>query len=224
MIGYDFIQITTARMTHLVSQLVTSLKVPLSFFLKMDEQNSEKNEKIKSSRSISSNDLFTTIYDITRVIFRHLPIYSVDSCSLVCRSWAHTARLTKAHRHTIHALTYPPNSSSSTTKCPYLLSDFDAFISSYVKNSLWSIPSLAFIVTTNSLKRNGFHLSSSSPPPTKDSRRFRSQTTVRRMRRFDILQALTPYLNKSCKILLASSDGIIVSNDENQSREIESGK
>jgi len=190
----------------------------------MDEQNVEKDEKIESSSSISSNDLLTTIYDITQAIFRHLPIRSIDSCSLVCQSWAHIARLTKLHRHTIHPLIYPSNPLSPTTNCSTLLSDFDTFISSYINNNLWSIPYLAFVVVTNSLNNKGFYSSPSSPPPTKDSRRLRSQTTTRRTKRLNISQALIRHLNKSCQILMIASDGIIASNDENQSYEIESGK
>jgi len=189
----------------------------------MDEQNLENDEKIESSSSISSNDLLTTIFDITRAIFRHLPIRSVDSSSLVCQSWAHIARLTKAHRHTIHTLTYPSNPLSPTTNCSTLLSDFDIFISSYINNNLWSIPYLAFVVVTNNLDNKGFYSSPSSPPPTKNSKRLRSQTTARRTERLNISQALIRHLNKSCQVLMVASDGIIASNDENQSNEIESG-
>jgi hypothetical protein len=73
----------------------------------MDEQTVEKNETIESSSSISSNDLLTTIYDIIRSIFCHLPIRSTDSCSLVCQSWSYITRLIKKHRHSIYTLTYP---------------------------------------------------------------------------------------------------------------------
>ncbi|CAF0929090.1 unnamed protein product [Rotaria sordida] len=187
----------------------------------MDKQNVEKDEKIESSTSISSNDLFTTIYDISRAIFRHLPIRSVDSCSLVCQSWAHIARFTKTHRHTIHTLTYPSNLSSSTTKCSYDVSDFDTIISSYINDNLWSLPSLALVVATNGLDRKGFISSSSSPPPTKNSKRSRSQTRARQAELSNIPQALIRHLNKSCKILQVASNGIVVSNDENQSYEIE---
>ncbi|CAF2464080.1 unnamed protein product [Rotaria sp. Silwood2] len=188
----------------------------------MDKQNVEKKEKIESSTLISSNDLFTTIYDINRAIFRHLPIRSVDSYSLVCQSWAHMARLTEAHRHTIHTLTYPSNLSSSTTKYSYYLSDFDTMISSYINDNLWSLPSLALVVATNGLDRKGFIPSLSSPPPTKNSKRSRSQTTPRQAKLLNIPQALIRHLNKSCKILQVASDGIVLSNDENQSYEIES--
>jgi hypothetical protein len=182
----------------------------------MDKQNVEKDEKIESSSSISSNDLFTTIYDITRAIFRHLPIRSIDSCSLVCQSWADMARSIKAHRHTIHALTYSPNSS-------YLLSDFDTFISSYINNNLWSIPSFAFVVATNNLEKKGFHSLPTSPPPRKNPRRSHSQTTATQTERFDISQALIHHLNKSCKVLMISSSGIVASNDDNQTNEFETG-
>ena len=84
----------------------------------MDESNVDKNEndQTASLSSIASNELLTTIYDITCTIFRHLPMRSIDSCSMVCQSWAQQARLTKIHRHTIHALTYPSNPFCSTDK------------------------------------------------------------------------------------------------------------
>jgi hypothetical protein len=184
----------------------------------MDEQNVKDDETTESS--ISTNDLFTSIYEITRAVFRHLPIRSVDSCSSVCQSWAHVARLTKEHRHTIHTLTYPPNPLSSGTICSNLLHDFDTFISSHINNHLWSIPQLAFIVATNSLEKKGFSSSPSSPSPTRNPKRFCSQRTER----FEISQAFIRHLNKSCQVLMVASDGIIASNDENQSNEIESGK
>lgn len=189
----------------------------------MAEQNIEKDQNIESSSSISSNDLLTTIYDITHSIFRHLPIRSVDSCSLVCQSWSHIAHLTKINRHTIHTLTYPLNSLSSTINSSYNISDFDTFISSYINNNLWSIPNLAFIVATKNFEKKGFYSISNSSPPTKNSRRCRSQTTIQQTERFDISQALIRHLNKSCQILTIISSGIISSNDDNQSNEIESG-
>jgi hypothetical protein len=131
------------------------------------------------------------------------------------------ARLTKAHRHTIHALTY---SSSPGTNCSYILSDFDTFISSYINNNLWSIPSLAFVVATNKLERKGFHSLPSSPRPTKHPRRSHSQTTATSTERFDISQALIRHLNKSCQVFMVSSPGIIASNDTNQSQEYEISK
>ncbi|CAF3416528.1 unnamed protein product [Rotaria sp. Silwood1] len=187
----------------------------------MDKQNEEKDGKIESLTSISSKDLLTTIYDINRAIFRHLPIRSVDSSSLVCQSWAHIARLTKAHRHTIHTLTYPSNLSSSRTTCSYYVSDFNTVISSYINDNLWSLPSLALVVVTNVLDRKGFISPSNSPPPTKTSKRSRSQTTATQTE-LNIPQALIRHFNKSCKILQVASNGIVVSNDENQSYEIES--
>jgi hypothetical protein len=43
---------------------------------------------------IIKRDFLTIIYDITRAIFCHLSIHSIDPCySLVCQSWAHIARL-----------------------------------------------------------------------------------------------------------------------------------
>ncbi|CAF3425956.1 unnamed protein product [Rotaria sp. Silwood1] len=188
----------------------------------MDKQNEDKDAKIESLTSISSNDLLTTIYDINRAIFRHLPIRSVDSSSLVCQSWAHIARLTKAHRHTIHTLTYPSNLSSSRTTCSYYVSDFNTVISSYINDNLWSLPSLALVVVTNVLDRKAFIAPSNSPPPTKTSRRSRSQTTATQTELLNIPQALIRHFNKSCKILQVASNGIVVSNDENQSYEIES--
>jgi hypothetical protein len=183
-------------------------------------------EKDESSSSILPNDLLTTIYDVTRTIFHHLPIRSIDSCSLVCQSWANVARLIKAHRHTIHALTYPTNPLSSTTDFSYLLSDFDSFISSYMYNHLWSIPYFAFVVVTDKLEKKGFssHSQSNSPPPTKYPRRSKSQTTANRTERCDISQALIHHLNKSCQVLTIVSDGIVATNDEKQSNEIESSK
>ncbi|CAF1350418.1 unnamed protein product [Rotaria magnacalcarata] len=189
----------------------------------MDEQNLEQDKKVESSMSISSNDLLTTIYDISRAIFRHLPIRSVDSCSLVCQSWTPIARLTKEHRHTIHTLSYPSDFSTLTSQNSYDLSDFDSYISSYISNKLWSLPSLALVVTTNSLDRKGFISLSSSPPPVKHSKRTRSQATARETEILNISQALIRHLNKSCKIFQTVSSGVVVTSDENQSYEIEIG-
>ncbi|CAF4634325.1 unnamed protein product [Rotaria socialis] len=171
--------------------------------------------------SISSNDLIPTIYDVSRAIFRHLPIRSVDSCSLVCQSWTPIARLTKEHRHTIHTLSYPSDLSTSTSQNSYDLSDFDTYISSYISNNLWSLPSLALVVTTKSLDRKCFISLSSSPPTTKHSKRTRSQTTARQTKMLNISQALIRHLNRSCKILQTVSTGVVVTSDENQSYEIE---
>lgn len=192
-----------------------------SYSVKMTEQNKEENEHLSSS--MSSNDLLTTIYDITRAIFRHLPIRSVDSCSLVCQSWAHLAHLTKTNRHTVHTLTYPSISSSSTTDYSLLLSDFDSFISPFMNNDLWSIPCLAFVVVTKDFEAKGFCSLSSSQPPTKVLKRSCSQSTSKRTEHVDISDALLGHLNKSCQLVTISSYGIIASNNENQSNEIESG-
>jgi len=201
-----------------------SLTDPSLSYVKMAEQKVEEDEKIESSSSLSSNDLLTTIYDVNQAIFRHLPIHSIDSCSLVCQSWADIARSIKAHRHTIHALTYPSDPLSPTTEFSYLLSDFNTYISSYIQNHLWSIPYFAFVVATNNLEKKGFHSLSSSPSPTKYPKRSHSQTTASRTERYDISQALIHHLNKSCQVLTVVSNGIVTSNDENQSNEIESGK
>ena len=192
----------------------------------MDGRVSDEDDKVESSPSILPNDVLTSIYGITRAIFRHLPIHSVDSCSLVCQSWAHISRLTKSQRRTIYALTYPSNPLSPTTTCSNLLHDFDQFISAHIHNNLWSIPTLAFVVSTNILASKGFYSTPNSPPPTKHPRRLCSETgaITRRTERFDISQALIRHLNKSCKILMIAADGIIASTDDNQSNEIESGK
>ncbi|UJR23185.1 hypothetical protein I4U23_026204 [Adineta vaga] len=184
--------------------------------VKMAEQDQEL---------ISSNDILTTIYDVNRAIFRHLSIYSIDSCSLVCQSWAHLARLIKAQRHTIHALSYPRNPLSSAIEFPYLRSDFDTYLSSFIHDHLWSIPYLAFVVVTNNLEKKGFQSLSSTtdtPSPAKYPKRFRSETsTSNRTERCDILKPLTDHLNKSCQILVIVSDAIVASNEENQTNEIE---
>ncbi|CAF1282627.1 unnamed protein product [Adineta ricciae] len=179
----------------------------------------------KIEESISSSDVLTTIYDVNRAIFRHLPIYSIDSCSLVCQAWAQLARLVKTQRHTVHALTYPPNPLSSTIEFPYLRSDFDRFLSSVIQNNLWSIPYLAFIVVTNNLEKKGFQSltsatgdASSSP---KHPKRFRSQSASNRTQRCDILQSCLHHLNKSCQVLMVVSDAIVASNEDNQTNEIE---
>ena len=192
----------------------------------MDEVKIDDNDKIESCISLSSSDLLTTIYDITRAIFRHLPIRSADSCSLVCQSWAHVSRLTKSYRRTIHALTYPSSPLSSTTTCSNLLQDFDDFISLYINNRLWSIPAFALVVSTNILASKGFYSSSHSPPKTISSRRVHSESGALTCitERFDISQALLRHLNRSCKVLTIAADGIIASTDNNQSNEIESGK
>ena len=174
--------------------------------------------KVESSPSASSDGLFTTFYDITRAIFRHLPIRSVETCSLVCQSWAHMARLTKQSRRTIHALTYPTDNTS-----PLLLQDFDAWISSYIHDKLWSIPSLALIVVTNTLDEQGF-LSSPGSPPRKSCRRSCTTTAVARSRRLDSAEALMRHVNTSCPVLMVASEGIVTSDDGIQSNEIESGK
>jgi hypothetical protein len=193
----------------------------------MDERVTDEDDKVEPSSSILPSDILTSIYDITRAIFRHLPIHSVDSYSLVCQSWAHMSRVTKSQRHTIHALTYPSNPSLPTTICSNLLHDFDQFISAHIHNNLWSIPTLAFVVSTNILASKGFYSSPNSPLTTKHLRTtLRSETAsvTRRTERFDIPQALTRHLNKSCKILMIAADGIIASSDDNQSNEIESSK
>lgn len=191
----------------------------------MDEHAANEETKAESDVSILPHDLLTTIYEITRAIFRHLPIRSVDSCSLVCQAWANESRLTKSHRHTIHALTYPSNPLSSATTCSNLLHDFDQFISLYINNQLWSIPSLALVVCTNILASKGFYSSGNSPPPIRNTRRAHSETgNLKRItERFDISQALIRHLNKSCKVLTIAADGIIASTENNQSNEIESG-
>lgn len=187
----------------------------------MDEDSKEDNDKVESSIIIEPSDILTSIYDITRLIFRHLPIRSVDSLSLVCQSWLHLARLTKLHRHTIHALTYPSNPLLSSTTCSNLLYDFDQYISSYLNKQLWSIPTLALVVSTNILANKGFYSSANSPQSSKQSDKG---NLTRITERFDISQALLRHLNKSCKILTIAADGIIASTDNNQSNEIESGR
>jgi hypothetical protein len=188
----------------------------------MDERvTEEEDDKVESSLSLFPPDFLTSIYDITRAIFRHLPVRSVDSCSLVCQSWSQISRLTKSRRHTIHTLTYPSNPLSSTTTCSNLLYDFDQFILSYLNNHLWSIPTFALVVSTNILASKGFYSSPNSPPPTKHSEKG---NLTRITERFDISQALIRHLNKSCKVLTIAADGIIASTDNNQSNEIESGK
>jgi len=186
----------------------------------MDEQTAEENDKVESSILLFPDDFLTSIYDIARAIFRHLPIRSVDSCSLVCQSWLHLSRLTKSHRHTIHTLTYPSNPLLSSTTCSNLLYDFDQYISSYINNQIWSIPTLALVVSTNILANKGFYSSANSPPTIKHSDKG---NLTRITERFDVSQALLRHLNKSCKVLMIAADGIIASTDNNQSNEIESG-
>ena len=187
----------------------------------MDEHNGEENDKVESSILIYPEDFLTSIYDIARAIFRHLPIRSVDSCSLVCQSWLHLSRLTKTHRHTIHTLTYPANPLSPTTTCSNLLYDFDQHVSSYLNNQLWSIPTLALVVSTNILANKGFYSSANSPPSVKQSEKG---NLTRITERFDVSQAVLRHLNKTCKLLMIAADGIIASTDNDQSNEIESGR
>ena len=176
----------------------------------MDEQNIENDEE-KNVFSI------TTIYDINRAIFRHLPIHFIDSCSLICPAWAELVRQTKSTRRTIQTLTYPVDPSC-------LLSDFDTYFSSYIHHRLWSIPYLAFVVATNALERKGFQsCRASSPPPSKSLRRSRSERTAGKKAHLSIPQALMRHLNKSCQLLLIASEGIIATNEQNQTTEIESG-
>ncbi|CAF1519067.1 unnamed protein product [Adineta ricciae] len=185
----------------------------------MEECVADEEDKVDCSTSTPSTDFLTSVYDVTRGIFRHLPIRSVDSCSLVCQSWAEISRFTKSHRHTIHTLTYPPDPLSSTTICSNLLHDFDQFIISYINNSLWSIPTLALVVSTNILASKGFYSSPHSPPPSKYTE---TSNLTRITERFDISQALLRHLNKSCKMLTIAADGIIASTENHQSNEIES--
>lgn len=185
--------------------------------MSMDEYVVEEDDKVELATSIPTNELLTSIYDIVRAIFRHLPIRSVDSCSLVCHSWAQVSRLTKVHRHTLHALTYPSDPLSPSTTCSNLLHDFDAFISANINQTLWSLPTLALVVSTNILASKGFYSSPSSPPSETGS-------LTRRTERFDVSQALRPHLNKSCRILMVAADGIVASTEDHQSNEIESGK
>lgn len=193
----------------------------------MDEKDLEKDTKSESCLSVSSNDLFTTIYDINRAIFRHLPIRTVDSCSLVCQSWADMARFIKENRHTIHKFSYPLDISLSENDTAYDLSNFDETMSSFIKNNLWSVTSLALVVATSSLHKKGFTFSSNSSPspsPSKYPRRSQSQTSIRHTKTLEIPQALMRHLNKSCKVLEIISSGVIVTDHENQSYEIEEGK
>lgn len=194
----------------------------------MEENVVKENGKVVSEKpSISTQDLLTSIYDITRAIFRHLPIRSVDSCSLVCQSWAHMSRLTKMKRQSLHAITYPSDPLSPSTTCSNLLHDFDSFISLHINQTLWSIPTLAFVVATNILASKGFYSSPGSPLSSQQHRRHPSDASgglSRRTERFDISQALERHLNKSCKILMIAADGIIASTNDHQSYEIESGK
>ncbi|CAF3749943.1 unnamed protein product [Rotaria sordida] len=190
----------------------------------MDDYSTKENDKVESPIALLSHDLLTTSYDVTRAIFRHLPIRSIDSCSLVCQSWTPISRLIKSHRHTIHTLTYPSDPLSPTVTCSNLLHDFDQFISLYINNNLWSLPTFALVVSTNILASKGFYSSANSPLLIKHSRRIHSETgnLTRINERFDISQALTKHLNKSCKVLMIAADGIIASTDNNQSYEIES--
>lgn len=189
----------------------------------MDEQHPpfEASDKVVDSPTmIYPENFFSTIYDITRAIFRHLPIRSVDSCSLVCQSWLQISRRTKQSRRTIHTLTYPSNPCLPTTICSNLLNDFDQSIISFINNQLWSMPTLALVVSTNLLANKGFYSSANSPP----SNKFGEKTSLtRRTERFNVSQALIRHLNKSCKILMVAADGIIASDEQNQSNEIESG-
>lgn len=177
----------------------------------MDEQNNE------------NHSLITTVYDINRAIFRHLPIRSIDSCALVCQTWAELARQTRSNRRTIHALTYPINPLSATDDSQCLLSDFNAYCSSFISTRLWSLPYLALVVATNNLEKNGFHSSSNSPPPSKTLKRLRSQRRAGRGDGLNIPQAVVQHLNKSSQLLMIASEGIIATNEENQVNEIESG-
>ena len=193
----------------------------------MDECVTEDDDdKVESSTFVLPDDLLSSIYDITRAIFRHLPIRSVDSCASVCQSWAHMSRLTKSHRHSFHALTYPTNPSLPSTRCSLLLHDFDAFISSHINNTLWSLPTLAFVVSTNILARKGFYSFHTSPSSCEHSCKLQTETIplTRQTERLDISQALTRHLNKSCKVLMVAAHGIITSSEQQQSNEIELSK
>ena len=166
-----------------------------------------------------SNDFLTNMYDVMRGIFRHLPIRSVESCALVCRSWANLADLIKRSRHTVQALTYPLPGS---LQIEYLLDDFNLFLSSYMNERLWSIPSFALIVATDELNDQGFTYEIDCPPR-KSLRRSTDQTTMNRSKkRLNILQALSHHLNQSCRMLMAVSSGIVTTDD--QTYQIEVGK
>lgn len=175
-------------------------------------------ETDENTVSIPVNEILTTIYDIVRTVFRHLPMRSVDSCALVCQTWAHMARVTKNHRRSIHALTYPLNPLAPSTVCSNLLADFDSFLTTEISQTLWSLPTLAFVVSTNILASKGFYSSGNSNSSTDVS------SLTRRTERFDVAEALRRHLNKSCKILMIASDGIIASTEDRQSNEIESSK
>ena len=185
-------------------------------FLSMDNKEAMPEDETV----IPSNNVLTSIYSITRAVFRHLPLRSVDSFSGVCQSWAHLARLLKQSRRAIHTLAYP------STRVPdqaHILANFDAFMSSFVNERLWSLPCLALVVSTNTLNDRGLEYPSSAPPATKSPKRSRCQATARCAERRELDQALLHHLNKSCQVLMVVSDGIIASNDEHQSNEIESG-
>ena len=80
------------------------------------------------------------------------------------------------------------------------------------------------VVATEHLEKKGFNLPMISSPSSKRLKRTRFESSTQRNKYVDILTALTRHWNKSCKTLLVVSSGIIGSNDENQSFEVESGK
>lgn len=179
--------------------------------------------KMAEEENNEKDSLITTVYGINRAIFRHLPIRSIESCALVCSTWAELACQTRSNRRTIHALTYPINPLSAADDGQCLLTDFNAYCSSFIDNRLWSIPYLALIVATNDLEKNGFQSSSSSPPPSKTLKRLSCHRRAGRADGLNIPQAVIHHLNKSSQLMMIASEGIIATNEDNQVNEIESG-
>lgn len=162
----------------------------------------------------------TSIYDVMRAIFRYLPIRSVDSLGSVCQSWFDIAQLTKQSRSTIHSFAYSSSSEEDEDEV-HDLDHFHSLLSSFIDEKLWSIPSLAFVVVTESLNAKGL-IPSNDSSARKSLKISTDQRTTRSMARVNFVQALNKHLNRSCRTLMIVSSGII--NTDEQSRQFEQGK
>lgn len=173
--------------------------------------------------SISESHVLTSMYDINRRLFRFLPMRSVEICRNVCQSWAQMANMIKEYRLFIESFSYPsPVSACSDSMDPIPIEDFDRYVSSYINDKLWSLPYFALIFATTEFDVHGLSVSADSTV-SKSAKSSSTDTSVRRRRRVSLFSSLLPYLNKSCKALMAATSGIISSNDQFQSNEIESG-
>lgn len=185
----------------------------------MNSMDSELNE------NGPERHVLTTMYDITRRLFRYFPIRTVDLCSNVCRSWSEMSRIVMKNRCSIESYSYVSereNNSPTENVEPIEVESFNKSLSKFVDEKLWFLPSVVLIVTTNELDAIGL-CSRSDSPISKSPRQSSSDRRVRRTKRVNLFRTLLSHLNRSCQVLMLVSEGVVTSDNENRSKEIESG-